>query len=183
MSQISGSDPSLANAARKMSSALGGDLQSMFRKASVGTSSVVSISVNSQSGQVAVTGGRPDAQAISDLIAGDPVVLRKIQDISTLSAHAAASEQSTATNQTRQSAVRAANIGNVVSDYSARFNDSRAASGVSMTPIGRPGSTPAQVRVASAYSSVANSPGGGGNVSLTFTGTEVHVDVDGRRWV
>jgi len=183
ISKLAGPVPPSADNVRKLSDALANSLQHLFRNTAIDPRRAVGIEVDSRTGQVSVERDRPDARSIAALINGQPLVVRQIQDLATLSAHVVAAEHEATTSRAAHIAQRAAQIGSVITNYASRFSDNGENRDFSLTPLPRAEGTPGADRLISAYETISNSAGAAANVAITFDGTAIRVDVNGKPWL
>ena len=179
LSKLSGALPPTADDVRRLSAGLAANLQTLFSNASVDVRNGVGIDVNSRTGRISIQNDRPDAQTIAALIAGHAGVARQINEISTLSAHVAASDKRFATSLAAQTA----QIGDVVANYAPRFGDRPDTRNSSLTPIPRAAIAPEAGRGVSAYAAVSSVSGATGDIAIRFDGTTIQVGVDGKPWI
>lgn len=183
MARLSALGPATTQHLRNLSASLAGDLNNSLRQAAIDTRTGIGIEVDAGSGQVRVQGDGPAATNVAAVIGRQPALLRRIQDVATLSQHLATAEQGDALNKAQENARQIAQMNAVAAGYAARFDALGAIPLSDLTPIQRSSLPVGNERIASSYGAIGAGISGAANVVFKINGASMDVFINGKEWL
>ena len=183
MARLSALGPATPQHLRNLSDSLAGDLNNSLRQASIDTRAGIGIEVDASSGRVRVQGDGAAANNVAAVIGRQPALLRRIQDVATLSQHLATTEQGDALNKAQENARQIAQMNAVAAGYAARFETPGAMPPSDLTPIQRSSLPAGNERIASSYGAIGGGSSGAANVAFKINGASMDVFINGKEWL
>lgn len=183
MARLAAAGPATPQHLQNLSANLADDLHTSLRQAAIDGSAGIGIDVDAGSGRVRVQGDDALATSVAALIGRQPALLRRIQDVATLSQHLACAEQGAAASRAQENARQMAAINAVAGGYGARFDTPGMSPLSDLMPIQRNDSPAPADRVSSAYGSTDGLASRLPSVALKYNGVSLDVLVNGKEWL